>query len=143
MTHIPATRPRLPPTAPAGGTGAPIALVLESLLLHLLAVLCGRLPRAWRTRHAHPSQPSPYALALLATSPHSDTSHPTPDLRPRLATDGTHLVCEHPLLWVIGPGPNRGMRRRPRRLRLIPAEAARAPPAAFFDARFPVRVPMP
>jgi hypothetical protein len=135
MNDIPATRPRLPPAAMAAGRTASIALLLESLLLHLLATLCGRLPRAWRTSHALKSQPSPYALALLATSPLADTGRPAPELRPRLATDGTHLVCEHPILWVIGPGPNRGMRRRPRKLPHAPAKAARAPPAAFFAAQ--------
>ncbi len=135
MSDIPATRPRLPPAAMAAGRAASIAMLLEFLLLHLLAVLHGRRPRAWRNRHALPSLPSPYALALLATSPLSDTIRPAPDLRPRLATDGTHLACEHPLLWVIGPGPNRGMRRRPRRLPLAPTEAARAPPATFFTAQ--------
>jgi len=127
MSSIPAPRPRLPSTAPAVGTAASIAVLLETLLLHLLAALAGHLPRTWR-RHALRSQPSPYALALLATSPLSDTDRPRPVLRPRLATDGTHLACEHPMLWAIGPGPNRGARRSPRAAPTLPPESARAPP---------------
>jgi hypothetical protein len=129
MTHIPATRLRLPNAAPAASARASVAWLLESLLLHLLAALSGRLPRAWRTRHALPSQPSPFALAVLATSPLSDPDAPRPPLRARSIHDGTHLVCEHPILWVIGPGPNRGMRPHTRAAAPLPLESARAPPA--------------
>jgi hypothetical protein len=89
---------------------------VEILLLVLAAVL-GRRPR-WH--HA----PVPFIEEAPLPFPHA----PAP-IRIRSIHDGTHLVCEHPILWVIGPGPNRGLRPRARAMPVPRPKIARAPPA--------------
>jgi hypothetical protein len=104
----------------APGVAAKLRLhaTLEALILALLAALLGRRPaRAWH-----------HAAAQIPL----EIPHPTqaPALPPRVRTphDGTHLVCEHPILWVIGPGPNRGLRPTPRATPIARPRIARAPP---------------
>jgi hypothetical protein len=98
-----------------GAAHARLRHAIEELILALLAGLLGR--RRTRDSVWHP-----------APRPEPDRA-PLP--RHRSIHDGTHLVCEHPILWVIGPGPNRGLRPRPRAHPLPRPRIARAPPAAF------------
>ncbi len=117
-THVLATtqnRPRTPPVHPPAPGAAHLRLhrAIEALILALLAGLLARRPRFAGAWHPIPD-PTPIGPA-------------TPVLR--LPTDGTHLVCEHPILWVIGPGPNRGLRPRPRAHPIPRPRTARAPPA--------------
>jgi hypothetical protein len=103
-----------------GAAHARLRHAIEALILALLAGLLGRrrpLDSVW-----HPAplpEPAPPAI-----------------LRVRHIHDGTHLVCEHPILWVIGPGPNRGLRPRPRAHPIPRPRIARAPPAG---ASTPIR----
>jgi hypothetical protein len=118
-------RPARPgaPRHPLGAVAAPcLRLALEVLLLTLLAALLGprRLARAWRDAQA----PLPTDLAGYEFEPQDS---PAP-FRVRSIHDGTHLVCEHPILYVIGPGPNLGLRPLPRALPPSRPRIARAPP---------------
>ncbi len=76
--------------------------VLRALILSLLSVLLGRRrqPQAWLYE---PAWIEEYALPF----PQAESARP---IRIRSIHDGTHLVCEHPILYVIGPGPGKGMR---------------------------------
>jgi hypothetical protein len=93
--------------------------VVEALIRALLASLLGL-----RTRPARAWHPIPPPSDSAPTPRHSPV--------PRSPHDGTHLVCEHPILWVIGPGPNRGLRPLPRPL---------PPPHAGIPRSAQVRAP--
>jgi hypothetical protein len=115
------------PRAGADRARAP-AMVLESLILHLLALLFGRprRPRAW---HIARCDIAPWHIAPWHHAPERPSpAEPPRPLRVRSIHDGTHLVCEHPILWVIGPGPNRGMRPHARPTPRLRPRSARAPP---------------
>ncbi len=112
----PARDPAAARPAPRGEAAhARLHRAIEALLLCLLAAL---LPR--QVRHDGAWHP-------LSLPSHNAPAPTTPDLRG--PHDGTHLVCESPLLYVIGPGPNRGLRPRPRALPVPRPRIARAPPA--------------
>jgi hypothetical protein len=99
-----------PLAQPRLGAGDTRAHLLETLLLALLAALLGR-PRL-RAAAWHPApEPEQPATSLLAA--------------PRRHW---HADCESPILYVIGPGPNRGLRPIPRILPIPHPECARAPP---------------
>ncbi len=115
------TKPATPPPAPQGGVAhARLHRAIEALILALLAGLLGRHARLARAWHRAP--------AFIPAAAPAPISPDVPVLR--LPTDGTHLVIESPILYVIGPGPNRGMRPRPRATPVAPRRGARAPPAA-------------
>jgi hypothetical protein len=117
-------RPRVPGARSA--SARPSLALVEALILSLLASLLGLRPRAARAWHPLPTSQEDSAAEPFALAPRAP-------LRPRHIHDGTHLVCDHPILWVIGPGPNRGLRPLPRALPIphagIPRSAqVRAPP---------------
>ncbi len=114
------TRPQSQARNSAPGAAAKLRLhaALEALILALLAALLGRRhTRAWH-----------HAAARIPTEFPHPTQAPALPLRARTPFDGTHLVCEHPILWVIGPGPNRGLRPLPRVEPVARPRRARAPP---------------
>ena len=127
MDPRPSTRPQSQPRRSAQSATAKPCLraALEALILSLLAALLGR--RHLRAWHPIPD-PTPIGPA-------------TPVLR--LPTDGTHLVCEHPILWVIGPGPNRGLRPTPRATPIARPRLARAPPRPKNAPKYPIRAKPP
>ena len=97
--------------------------ILRAILLSLLSVLLGR-RRPWlytSATHIDAEWLEAYAL------PFPQAESPRPILV-RSVHDGTHLVCEHPILWVIGPGPCRGMRPISRATPVARRRTARAPP---------------
>ena len=127
MNRYPSTPARSPArrSAPQENLGRPARLcllaALEALFLPLLAALLGRPrhPRAW---HLAPIPlPAEPPLCRLA---------PAAPFGARTASDGTHLACESPILYVLGPGPNPGLRPRPRATPITRAPIARAPPRA-------------
>jgi hypothetical protein len=107
--------------------------LLRAILLSLLAALLGhrRQPREWLYESAHLDLDE-WPLPVPEEAPQP--------FRIRSIHDGTHLVCEHPILWVIGPGPCRGMPPRPRALPIPRPRIARAPPPPS-RARRPVSEP--
>jgi hypothetical protein len=112
-TPTPADRLAALRTAPmADQAGLRVPAVLDALLLALLAALLGRPARIACIRHPAPDSPTSPAAPLPI----------------RLPTDGTHLVIASPLLYVIGPGPNRGMRPHARPTPRPRPRSARAPP---------------
>ncbi len=123
MLTINPARPRTPQvalSAPRGNAGElRLHRAIEALILALLAGLLARRPHFAGAWHPIPD-PTP-------------AIHSTP--KPRGPHDGTHLVCESPLLYVIGPGPNRGLRPRPRATPIPRPRVARAPP----PTRAPIR----
>ena len=133
-------RPARPgaPRTPLGAVAAPcLRLALEVLILALLAALLGprQLARAWR----HAWAPLPTDLAGYDLDP---ADSPAP-FRVRSIHDGTHLVCEHPILYVIGPGPNLGLRPLPRALPPSRIPVARAPPRPAPARNHPIRAKPP
>jgi hypothetical protein len=91
-------------------------------LLAILATILGRpraLSRAW-----HP-MPLPAAEHPQYDLPDAEDAY---DGWYGLPYDGTHMTLEHPMLYVIGPGPNRGLRPLPRKTPLAPPRLARPPP---------------
>jgi hypothetical protein len=132
------TQRQAPASLPGHGAGdarpnraasAQLYRAIEALILALLARF---LPRSLLPRRR-----------LLASAWHQAAlPEPAPPaiLRVRSIHDGTHLVCEHPILWVIGPGPCRGMPPRPRALPIPRPRIARAPPPPS-RARRPVSEP--
>ncbi len=98
----------------------PLHDILRALILSLLSVLLGRRrqPQAWLYE---PAWIEEYALPF----PQADSVRP---IRIRSIHDGTHLVCEHPILYVIGPGPGKGMRPIARSTPVLRPRHARAPP---------------
>lgn len=117
------------PRVAAAGSRVRTAGLLEILLRALLAALLGR-PRGLvplataATSHC----------ALLADADELWTEHTAYAYAAPLR--GWHADCESPILYVIGPPPNRGMRRRPRATPLPCPRIARAPPR-------PLAPPMP
>jgi len=119
MTHIP--HPQAGPCVAPWGNCVRNPGLLELLLRALLATLFGR-PRtlAWH--------------ALTSARPDIDDAWADEE---EYAFDDAyaaprrhwHADCEHPILYVIGPPPNRGMRALPRRTPAPRARTARAPPA--------------
>jgi hypothetical protein len=96
--------------------------VLLHILLAIVATLLGRpraLTRAWQ------GLPLP-----AAEHPHCDLfdDEGPYDYEYGIPYDGTHMTIEHPILYVIGPGPNRGLRPHPRKTPVARPRIARAPP---------------
>jgi len=125
-----------------GALGTCVRFTLEALLLALLAVVLG--PRralvAWHSAAAWDPDSDDLDWDFDDLDLPAHNTHTT-------IWDGTHLVCEHPILYVIGPGPNRGMRALPRAHTLPHPESARAPPSHGPPTLFPPsprgREPMP
>lgn len=93
-------------------------LGLLQILLALLATILGR-PRT-PARAGHP-------MPLPADEhPQWAFNHDTGAYGPACA--GTHMALEHPMLYAIGPGPNRGHRPHPRECPAARPRIARAPP---------------
>jgi hypothetical protein len=112
---------------------------LEAMILALLAAFFGRRRTAahWHALspldYVNDDEDLPYA-ALYA----SIAAHP-PVLRRHYALPiHTHQGIEHPLLYVLGPGPNRGMRPHPRTLPHAHPTTARAPPPSPAHAFSPL-----
>lgn len=127
-------RPARPgaPRTPLGAVAAPcLRLALGVLILALLAALIGprQLARAWR----HARAPLPTDLVAYDFE-YPDAPEP---FRVRSVHDGTHLVCESPILYVIGPGPNLGLRPLPRALPPSRRPVARAPPRPSARPKIP------
>jgi len=99
--------------APAEQARIRASAALENLLLALLAALLGQPLRSARVWHPNPE---------------TSTSAPAP-LRARLPTDSTHAGLASPLLYVIGPGPNRGLVPHARPAPRLRPRSARAPPS--------------
>jgi hypothetical protein len=123
-THPPAAQaPRQPPRQGAEATR--VRITLETLLLALLAALLGR------AMALHPS-PAPDLDSDSDWDWNPDWDFVlNPGAGPRLYAAplrGWHADCESPILYVIGPGPNRGMRALPRAIPTPRPESARAPP---------------
>ena len=124
-TFAPSLPSHRAPTGAGPGDSRPDS-VLRTLILALLAALLGLRPRA-RARHAALAGAATYAP--WAELPPEDDEYALPDYAwPEY--DGTHMTCVSPLLYVIGPGPNRGMRRLARKIPLARPRLARAPPRA-------------
>ena len=138
MDPRPSTRPQSQPRRSAQSATAKPCLraALEALILSLLAALLGRRHlRAWHLAAAHlphPPTERPHPTDAPTQPPHVRTPH-----------DGTHLVCEHPILWVIGPGPNRGLRPTPRATPIARPRLARAPPRPKNAPKYPIRAKPP
>ncbi len=122
-------RPSPPCAAPAPRPGTPAGVsraaaarllaVLEALLLALLA------PRRARSG-AHPWHSLPATILRAQGEAPLPVASAAAPLSPPCFT---HTGLEHPILYVIGPGPCRGMRPRACRAVATPPPAARAPPA--------------
>jgi len=113
VLEINSNRPHLPTTPNRGAADARLRRAIEALILALLAGLLPRRSRVLGAWHPIPeAEPSASAMPGL-----------------RLPGDGTHLVIEASILYVIGPGPNRGLRPRPRATPIPRPRLARAPPA--------------
>jgi hypothetical protein len=112
-----------PLSAPRPGAADTRAHFLETLLLALIAALLGR--RSTRAATWHPAPDSDFDVEPLAYA--APLRH-------------WHADCESPILYVIGPGPNRGMRKRERALPIPHPKTARAPPhLIFLEVAFPVQ----
>ena len=124
MDVYPNSRAQSPACSRAQGAAGELRLqdILRALILSLLSVLLGRRrqPQAWLYE---PAWIEEYALPF----PQADSVRP---IRIRSIHDGTHLVCEHPILYVIGPGPGKGMRPIARSTPVLGPRHARAPPRA-------------
>jgi hypothetical protein len=96
--------------------------ILRALLLSLLSVLFGRRrqPQAWIYE---PAWIEDYALPF----PQPESVRP---FRVRSVHDGTHMVIEHPMMYVFGPPPRRGMRNLARTTPIARPRRARAPPGS-------------
>jgi len=137
MDACPSTQAQSParraPREPLGAAASVrLRATLEVLILSLLAALLGRRHASWH--HA----PAPFCEEHPLPRPGA----PAP-LRARTPHDGTHLVCESPLLYLIGPGPNRGLNPRPRAMPLARARIARAPPRPQIPPKTPIRAKSP
>ena len=128
------TQAQSPARSSAPGAAASLRATLEALILALLAALLGRrrCTSAWHHAAAH----------LPAEIP-CPTHAPAPPPSARTASDGTHLLCESPILYAIGPGPNRGLRPHPRAMPIAQARIARAPPRALIHPHAPIRAKSP
>ncbi len=92
MDVYPNSRAQSPACSRAQGAAGELRLqdILRALILSLLSVLLGRRrqPQAWLYE---PAWIEEYALPF----PQADSARP---IRIRSIHDGTHLVCEHPIL---------------------------------------------
>jgi len=96
--------------------------MLRALLLSLLSVLLGRRRRLYASVcHVEPEWLEEFALPF----PQAETPRP---IRVRSVHEGTHMVIEHPIMYVFGPPPRRGMRNLPRTTPVIRPRIARGPP---------------
>jgi hypothetical protein len=129
METFPLSRAQSPAHSRAPGAAGNLRLqhILRALLLSLLSLLSVLLGRR-RYLYASACHVEPEWLEDFAL-PYPQAESPRP-IRIRSIHDGTHLVCEHPILWVIGPGPCRGMRPISRRTPLLRPRIARGPPSA-------------
>lgn len=113
---------------------------LEAFILALLAAILGRRRTA---ANWHPLSPLDYVnddedlpyAALYA----SVVAHPPVLRRHYTLPIHTHQGIEHPLLYVLGPGPNRGMRPTPRHIPHARLTTARAPPVSHATPISPHR----
>ena len=138
MEIFPNSRAQSPACSRAQGAVGELRLqdILRALILSLLSVLLGRRrqPQAWLYE---PAWIEEYALPF----PQADSARP---IRIRSIHDGTHLVCEHPILYVIGPGPGKGMRPIARSTPVLRPRRARAPPCAPpHPPHIPIRAKSP
>jgi hypothetical protein len=124
----------MPPAAPLPHQGCAArdnraqAPALLRLLLALLAALLGggRRRAAW---HPLPSWDDPDAAIRVPADSHPDSARLSAAAGIlRVLRRHWHADSESPILYVIGPGPNRGMRPRPRATPQARPEFARAPP---------------
>jgi hypothetical protein len=122
MEVFPNSRAQSPAHSPAQGGAGELRLhhILRALLLSLLSVLLGRRrqPQAWIYE---PAWIEDYALPF----PQPESVRP---FRVRSVHDGTHMVIEHPMMYVFGPPPRRGMRNLARTTPIARPRRARAPP---------------
>lgn len=136
MDARPTTRAQSPARSSAPGAAAKLCLraTLEALILTLLAALLGRRRHtsAWRHAASHLPAEIPFPTHAPIPSPHA-----------RTASDDTHLACESPILYVLGPGPNHGLRPHPRPLPIAQPRIARAPPRALIRPHAPIRAKPP
>ena len=138
MDVYPNSRAQSPACSRAQGAAGEVRLqdILRALILSLLSVLLGRRrqPQAWLYE---PAWIQEYALPF----PQAESVRP---IRIRSIHDGTHLVCEHPILYVIGPGPGKGMRPIARSTPVLRPRLARAPPRAHpHPLHIPIRAKSP
>lgn len=132
MTNLPSTPAaecaRQSPRALAGELR--LLATLEALILALLAAFLGRRRTAatWYALspldYVNDDEDLPFACLFPA---HATTPSATP--RDYRLPCHTHQGIEHPILWVIGPGPCRGMRPIGRATPLARRRTARAPPS--------------
>ena len=122
------TQARSPARRSAPGAAESLRATLEALILALLAALLGRRRYTSAWHHAASHLPTEIPTHAPAPPPHA-----------RTASDGTHLTCESPILYVIGPRPNRGLRPLPRVEPIAQPRIARAPPRALIRPHVPIR----
>jgi hypothetical protein len=131
MTNLPSTPAvkRAPQSPQALAGELRLLATLEALILALLAAFLGRRRTAatWYALspldYVNDDEDLPFACLFPA---HATTPSATP--RDYRLPCHTHQGIEHPILWVIGPGPCRGMRPLPRPHLLPFPLTARAPP---------------
>ena len=128
METFPRSRAQSPAHSPAEGGLGELRLhaILRALLLALLSVLLGRRrqPQAWlydSACHIDAEWLEEFALPF----PQAESPRP---IRIRSIHDGTHMVIEHPIMYVFGPPPRRGMRNLPRTAPILRPRIARGPP---------------
>jgi len=90
--------------------------LIATLLIALLAALFGRRRAITPAWHPAPDE--------------NDWDSEIPTAYTYAEHCGWHRDCESPILYVIGPGPNRGLRPLPRALPPARPRIARAPPRA-------------
>jgi hypothetical protein len=131
MTHLPSppAAKRAPQSPQALAGELRLLATLEALILALLAAFLGRRRTAanWHALspldYVNDDEDLPQACLFPGQSLFA------PGLRPdyRLPCH-THQGIEHPILYVLGPGPNRGMCPLPSPHPIVRPGTARAPP---------------